>query len=85
MTSLIFLAFSTIAFILIFGIMFIIMPIILGAFFTVVNDVDISPEWLEVYNKNEETVKFLVPLTATIGVFILIIRVFMAASVRGTE
>ena len=85
-SSLIFLGFSVIMFIISYGIMFTLMPMILGAFFTVADNMDnINPEWVAVYDETEGVVQWLVPLIPTIGIFILVIKVFMVASVRGRD
>lgn len=87
MSSLVFLAFSVILFIIVYGIMFLIVPTILGKFFTVLDPLSttLSTDWLNIYNQNEATAKFLVPLIPTIGLFILIIKVLMTASVKGAD
>ena len=86
MSSLVFLAFSVIMFIIVYGIMFLIVPTILGHFFSTLNASQISdPAWAAIYTQNENTTKFLVPLIPTIGLFILIIKVLMTASVKGQD
>lgn len=84
MSSLLFLGFSVIAFILSYGIMFLVVPMVLGAFFTVADNIDIlDASWAATYDQTEATVQYLVPLIPTIGIFILVIKVLMVASVRG--
>ena len=86
MSSLIFLGFSTIIFILSYGIMWLLVPMILGSFFSIVNDLPIKdPNWRAVYDENEELVRFLIPLSAAIGVFILVLRVLMVSSATGRD
>ena len=86
MSSLIFLGFSVIMFIISYGIAFTLMPMILGAFFSVADVLDINnAEWEAVYDDTESRVQWLIPLIPTIGIFILIIKVFMVASVRGRD
>ena len=87
MSSLVFLAFSVILFIIVYGIMFLIVPTILGKFFTVLDPLSttLTNGWQQIYNQNEATAKFLVPLIPTIGLFILIIKVLMTASVKGAD
>ena len=86
MSSLVFLAFSVILFIIVYGIMFLLVPQILGQFFTVLNAMPINDaSWQAIYNQNEATAKFVVPLIPTIGLFILIIKVLMTASVKGAD
>ena len=87
MSSLVFLAFSVILFIIVYGIMFIIVPTILGKFFTVLDPLSttLGNGWQQIYQQNENSAKFLVPLIPTIGLFILIIKVLMVASVKGAD
>ena len=85
-SSLIFLGFSVILFIISYGIMFTLLPMVLGAFFSVADNSPIEDaEWAAIYEQNEDIVQWLVPLIPTIGIFILIIKVFMVASVRGRD
>lgn len=71
-------------FIVSYGIMFTLLPMILGAFFSVADANPIAdPSWAATYEETEDIVQWLVPLIPTIGIFILIIKVFMVASVRG--
>jgi hypothetical protein len=66
--------------------MFLITPMILGQFFSTMDNLDIaSPEWQAIYDQNEETAMFIVPLIPTLGIFIFIIKVLMVASVRGRD
>lgn len=66
--------------------MFTVMPMILGAFFSTADNMPIAdPEWAQVYEDNEDIVQWLTPLIPTIGIFILIIKVLMVASVRGRD
>ena len=86
MSSLIFLGFSTITFILSYGIMWLLVPMILGSFFSVVNDLPIKDDnWKAVYQENEELVRFLIPLSAAIGVFILVLKVLMVSASTGRD
>ena len=66
--------------------MFTLAPMILGAFFTTFSTVNIAnAEWQQVYTDTESVVRWLVPLIPTIGIFILVIKVLMVASVRGRD
>jgi len=86
-SSLIFLGFSVIMFIISYGIMFTIAPMVLGAVWTVMEDSTggMDSDWLAVYNDTKSTTQYLVPLIPTIGIFILIIKVMMNASARGRD
>jgi len=89
MSSLIFLGFSVILFIISYGVMFTIAPMILGSVWTVMEvgltNGSMSQEWIDVYNNTKETTQYLVPLIPTIGIFILVIKVLMVASARGRD
>lgn len=85
-SSLIFLGFSVIMFIISYGVMFTLLPMILGSFFTVADNMtNVNAEWTIIYDDTEAVVQWLVPLIPTIGIFILVIKVFMVASVRGRD
>ena len=86
MSSLIFLGISTIIFILSYGILWLLVPITLGVFFSIVNEIPITdPNWRSVYEENEELVRFLIPLSASIGVFILVLRVLLVSAASGRD
>ena len=89
MSSLIFLGFSVILFIISYGIMFTIAPMILGSVFTVMEgnltNGSMTQEWIDMYNQTKETTQYLVPLIPAIGIFILVIKVLMVASARGRD
>jgi len=74
------------------------MPMIFGAFFNVAdisglldpNACDTSPtsaacQWGTIYETNEDTVQYLVPLMPTLGIVIIVIKVLMTASARGRD
>ena len=86
MASLVFAGFSAIAFILSYGIMWLMVPAIFGIFFGVLDDINIpSVFWQEAYEKNQQLALYLTPLAATLGVFMFIIKVFMMVSARGSD
>ena len=86
MASLVHLGFQVIVFLVSYGIMFLLTPMILGQFFTymAVNPIG-DPAWQAIYDTNEDTAKFIVPLIPTIGIFLFLIKVLMIASVRGRD
>ena len=65
--------------------MFTIAPMIMGPVFDIADAGMIPADWQAVYDQNEETAKFLVNLIPTMGVFVLVIKVLMVASVRGRD
>jgi hypothetical protein len=85
-SSLVFLGLSIILFVISYGIGFLLVAAVLGAFFSASLSVGITdPSWLAMYTRTQSEIKFLVPLVPTIGIFILIIKVLMVASVRGRD
>ena len=85
-SSLVFLGLSVITFIIAYGISFLVAAAVLGAVYSDLNTVPITdPSWLAMYTKTATTIKFLVPLIPSIGILILVIKVLMTASVRGSD
>ncbi len=61
-------------------------PMILGQFFSAIDSANISdPAWRAVADENEATLQFIIPLVPAIGLFILVLKVLMVASVRGRD
>jgi len=85
MSSLIFLGFSVIIFLISYGVMFMIVPIVLGPFFSALDTSTLTPEWAQTYDETSATIQFIIPLIPTLGLFILVIKVLMVASVRGRD
>ncbi len=66
--------------------MFTIAPMVLGAVWSVMDGMEImNSDWQQVYDDTKATTQYLVPLVPTIGIFILVIKVFMVASARGRD
>lgn len=60
------------------------LPMVLGTFFSL--DVPISdPLWSATQARTEVIVQWLIPLTASLGIFVLVLRVMMAASAKGRD
>lgn len=86
MSSLVFLGFSVIMFLISYGIMFTITPMILGQFYSVLGNMTIADAgWQQTYDDTEAITQYIVPLVPTVGLFIFIIKVLMVAAVRGRE
>jgi hypothetical protein len=72
-----------------YGIMFTLMPMIFGAFFTLADDFvvdgNVNADWQAIYENEEDIVQWLVPLVPTIGIMIAVIKILMVASVRGRD
>lgn len=89
MSSLVFLGLSTLAFLISFGLVWILVPMVLGTFFTAVTNsglvTGMTASWQATYNSTQTTVQWIIPLSATVGLFIFILKVLMVASVRGSD
>ena len=86
MSSLVFLGFSVIMFLISYGIMFTVTPMILGQFYSVLGNMTIAdPNWQDTYDQTEAITRYIVPLIPTVGLFIFIIKVLMVAAVRGRD
>ena len=71
-------------FVISYGVMFMIVPMVLGMFFSL--DVPImDAEWAATQQETEDVVRWLIPLVPTLGIFIFIIKVMMAASAKGRD
>ena len=85
MSSLVFLGFSVVVFIISYGLMFTLVPSILGVFFNIADDLEMTDSWRTTYNQTEATTQYLIPLMPAIGIMILVIKVLMVASTRGRD
>lgn len=84
MSSLVFLGFSIIIFAVSYGVMWMIVPMVLGQFFSM--DVPIADtDWQVTQQELEDRIRWLIPLVPTLGIFIFIIKVMMAATARGRD
>jgi len=64
--------------------MFFTLPMILGVFFSL--DIPIAdPEWLATNQQMQTQLQWLIPLTMSLGMFVFVLRVMMAASSRGRD
>ena len=66
--------------------MFLIAPIVMGSVFSIMDGFPIvNEQWQLIYETNEDNAKLLVNLIPTFGVFLIVIKVLMVASVQGRE
>lgn len=85
-SSLVYLGFSVIMFLVTYGIMFIIITMVLGAFFTQLNETEITdPGWAAMSADMQTTLQYVIPLAATVGLFIFVIKVLMVSTTRGRD
>lgn len=89
MSSLVFLGLSLLAFVISFGLVWIIVPMVLGSFFTAISNTNLvtglSTSWQLTYNTTQTNVQWLIPLSVQLGIFILVLKVLMVASNRGSD
>lgn len=89
MSSLVFLGLSLLAFIISFGLVWILVPMVLGSFFTAISQTNLvtglSTSWQLTYNQTQTQVQWLIPLSIQLGIFILVLKVLMVASNRGSD
>lgn len=83
-SSLVYLGLSLIVFVISFGIMFFLIPMILGAFFTAMPPV-MNAQWQATNVKTQTIIMYLIPLTASMGIFIMVLKVLMASTVKGAD
>ena len=84
MSSMVYLGFSIILFAVTFGILFTLVPMILGAFMSVMPPV-MNASWQATNVRTQAVIQWLIPLVPSLGIFVFVIKVFMAASTRGGE
>ena len=84
MSSLVFLSISMIVFVIVFGMMYTLAPMILGAFFSVVPPV-MNADWQAVNIQEQTTIKFLIGLMPSFGIAIMVFKTLMVATVRGSD
>lgn len=89
MSSLVFLGLSLLAFVISFGLVWIIVPMVLGSFFTAISNTNLvtglSTSWQLTYNTTQSQVQWLIPLSVQLGIFILVLKVLMVASNKGGD
>lgn len=89
MAALVYLGLSLLAFVISFGLVWIIVPMVLGSFFTAISNTNLitglSTSWQLTYNTTQSNVQWLIPLSVQLGIFILVLKVLMAATNRGGD
>ena len=89
MSSLVFLGLSMVAFLISFGLVWILVPMVLGLFFSTVASSGLlsmmSTSWQTVYNTQQSTLQYIIPISATVGLFVFVLKVLMVASNKGSD
>ena len=82
----VYLGMSVVLFIAVYGVTFYVASTILGSFGSAIAGVPITdPSWASMNTKTQQEIQLLVPLMPAIGLFILVLKVFTAATVRGAD
>lgn len=87
-SSLVFLGFSVVMFLISYGLMFTLAPMVLGTVWTAMNSTNMpipDPTWQATYDSTQVTLQYIIPLIPTIGIMLVVIKVLMIASVRGRD
>lgn len=85
-SSLVFLGLSVIVFLIVYGIAFYILSIVLSSFFSAFVGIPISdPGWASTNSSLQKSIQFIIPLAPTLGLFMLILKVLLTASVKGND
>jgi len=62
---------------------------VLGSFFTAISNTNLitglTASWQATYNQTQTQVQWLIPLSVQLGIFILVLKVLMVASNRGSD
>lgn len=62
------------------------MSIILGSFFSQLNQTEISdPGWATMSVEIQTTIQYIIPLAASMGIAVFVIKFLMSASTRGRD
>lgn len=88
MASMVFLGFSIIMFLISYGLMFTLVPMVLGQIWTVMDETNMpipNEEWQTTYNTTQAQLQYIIPIVPAMGLMVLVIKVIMVASVRGRD
>lgn len=86
MASMVFLGFSIIMFLISYGLMFTLVPMILGQIWTAMDENNMpipDPTWQATYNSTQAQLQYIIPLVPAMGLVVFVIKVLMATSVLG--
>lgn len=84
MSSLVYLGFSIITFAISYGLLALLMPTILGYFFSI-DAGPMDPDWQQTQQNTEDVVEWLIPIIPSLGIVLFVIKVLMVASTRGRD
>lgn len=83
MASMVFLGFSIIMFLISYGLMFTLVPMILGQVWTAMDENNMpipNAEWQATYNSTQLQLQWIIPLVPAMGLLVLVLKVLMATT-----
>ena len=86
MASMVFLGFSIIMFLISYGLMFTLVPMILGQIWTAMDENNMpipDATWQTTYNSTQAQLQYIIPIVPAMGLVVFVIKVLMATSVMG--
>ena len=86
MASMVFLGLSIIMFLISYGLMFTLVPMILGQVWTAMDETNMpipNETWQATYNSTQLQLQYIIPLVPAMGLLILVIKVLMATTTFG--
>ena len=83
-SSLVYLGLSTIAFCITYGLIWFLIPEILGSFFSAMPPVA-NATWQAMNVKTQNIIMYIIPLSASFGIFMLALKVLMNSTVKGAD
>lgn len=88
MSSLVLLGFSIIMFLISYGLMFTLVPMVLGQIWTAMDETNMpipNQDWQDTYNDTQGTLQYIIPLVPSIGIVLIVIKVLMVSTIRGRD
>jgi hypothetical protein len=73
-----------IVFVIVFGMMYTLLPMILGAFFSVVPPV-MNSDWQAINVIEQNTIKFLIQLMPSMGIAVIVFKTLLVSTTRGGD
>jgi len=87
-SSLVVLGFSIIMFLISYGLMFTLVPMVLGQIWTAMDETNMpipNQDWQDTYNDTQGTLQYIIPLVPSIGIVLIVIKVLMVSTIRGRD
>jgi hypothetical protein len=87
-SSLVVLGFSISIFLISYGLMFTLVPMVLGQIWTAMDETNMpipNQDWQDTYNDTQGTLQYIIPLVPSIGIVLIVIKVLMVSTIRGRD